>query len=321
MNLRPVENLMTRVGMTQGWGKTGRHDNAADGSTMWLAKGENFALIFDFGAVYPVGEIWIWNYNQADLAGYHCCRRGVRQAGLDASLDGQHWCGLTSVSAPVELACADGQDAMVATNLNDGRHTPIYAGDVSARFVRFTVPGGPGVGNWGGIDGKEPLYGLSAVQFYAGKGWAAEPAPEWDALFRRSDSWTGADGIYSIPLTSQRALLIFGDTFIGPVDPASGRRFEMTMINNSVAYLDHETSVPSKVSIYWGSDSPAASAVVPKTPHEPIRRGQLLLVTSRRENSRRILLPAHDCWPQPRRPRAISIRHSRCDHGEGADSQ
>lgn len=52
----------------------------------------------------------------------------------------------------------------------------------------------------------------------------AVPAPEWDVLFDRRSGWTGADGIYSIPLdgderpgtgTADQTFFSFNDTFIG----------------------------------------------------------------------------------------------------------
>ncbi|MBI4832818.1 MAG: hypothetical protein HY801_14960, partial [Candidatus Lindowbacteria bacterium] len=57
-------------------------------------------------------------------------------------------------------------------------------------------------------------------------GWVAEPAREWNRLFDRTSGWTGADGIYSIPLSGIDApgsaadastFFVFSDTFIGEV--------------------------------------------------------------------------------------------------------
>jgi hypothetical protein len=48
--------------------------------------------------------------------------------------------------------------------------------------------------------------------------------------FDRTSGWTGADGIYSIPLTgnetpgtARHTLFVFGDTFIGEVSPEGER--------------------------------------------------------------------------------------------------
>ena len=43
-----------------------------------------------------------------------------------------------------------------------------------------------------------------------GRAW-----PEADAFFRRDPRWWGADAAYSVPLSNDRTLWLFGDTFIG----------------------------------------------------------------------------------------------------------
>ena len=66
----------------------------------------------------------------------------------------------------------------------------------------------------------------------APEGWLVERADAWEALFNRTSGWTGADGIYSIPISGDESpgsaaetstLFVFSDTFIGEVGPmASG---------------------------------------------------------------------------------------------------
>ncbi len=65
-----------------------------------------------------------------------------------------------------------------------------------------------------------------ASEAAAAQGFVVDPAPEWTALFDRDSGWTGADGIYSIPLTGvdvpsgaakSYTLFVFSDTFIGDV--------------------------------------------------------------------------------------------------------
>lgn len=68
-----------------------------------------------------------------------------------------------------------------------------------------------------------------------------EAAPEWDALFQRTEGWIGADGNYSVPLGNGRTLWLFSDTWIGEVK--DGRRLDQRMINNSVG-LQTGTSRP-----------------------------------------------------------------------------
>ena len=61
---------------------------------------------------------------------------------------------------------------------------------------------------------------------------AAQAEAGFNQLFQRTNGWVGADAIYSIPISAERTLWFFGDTFVGRV--ADGRRTNVTMINNSV---------------------------------------------------------------------------------------
>jgi Domain of unknown function (DUF4185) len=59
------------------------------------------------------------------------------------------------------------------------------------------------------------------------------PAPELDSLFQRESGWTGADGNFSVPLSKDVTLWLFGDTWIGEI--IHGKRTNTTLINNSIA--------------------------------------------------------------------------------------
>jgi len=264
-------------GMSGLIGRDDTHDAAADGSTMWLADGRDgdVWIEFDFGATYPLGEMYVWNYNQA-LPGFPgMWRRGLRRVVVERSLDGERWTELTGDGYPYELAPADESAALAATGLNDGKRSPIRWNGEAARYVRIRADLDRG-GHWGGADAFDRYGGLSAVRFYAGSGWAAEAAPAWDALFRRESGWTGSDGIYSISIdgrdshgdaASNKTLFLFGDTFLGDLDPATGRRLGMTMINNSMALLDGAEPDPERIRFLW-NDADAASpksAIVPST--------------------------------------------------------
>lgn len=61
---------------------------------------------------------------------------------------------------------------------------------------------------------------------------SAAPAPELDALFQQTDGWIGADGAYSVPVSPQRTLWLFSDTWVG--DIRNGRRTDATIVNNTV---------------------------------------------------------------------------------------
>ena len=70
-------------------------------------------------------------------------------------------------------------------------------------------------------------------------GCVAQPAvrvevlPGFDALFDNRKGWTGADGAYSLPLSENVTLWLFGDTWLG--DTQNGAHVNATIVNNTVA--------------------------------------------------------------------------------------
>lgn len=96
--------------------------------------------------------------------------------------------------------------------------------------------------------------------------FGVERAGAWDALFKRTSGWTGADGIYSIPLDGceqpqgQDHLILFSDTFIGQVD-AAGKRVNSTIVNNTLAFLRGNQPDPGRLSFLWGTNGTAPRAV------------------------------------------------------------
>jgi Domain of unknown function (DUF4185)/Domain of unknown function (DUF5005) len=64
----------------------------------------------------------------------------------------------------------------------------------------------------------------------------AEPAPELDKLFRRTDGWVGGDGAFSVPISDKRTLWLFSDTWVGTV--REGKREKVSMVNNTVGIQD-----------------------------------------------------------------------------------
>ncbi len=102
-------------------------------------------------------------------------------------------------------------------------------------------------------------------------------ATDWTRLLTRTDGWTGADGIFSIPLSGfegpdridhSKTLFLFSDTFIGQVD-VNGARKNARLINNSLAILDGRLPDSSKMRFLWGKDTMglAKSVFVPNTPN------------------------------------------------------
>lgn len=57
--------------------------------------------------------------------------------------------------------------------------------------------------------------------------------PGFDALFDNRKGWTGADGAYSLSLSDDINLWLFGDTWLG--DIRDGAHVNATIVNNTVA--------------------------------------------------------------------------------------
>ncbi len=83
-----------------------------------------------------------------------------------------------------------------------------------------------------------PLLATFALMVTPGFLWSAsvpagKPAGELDVVFQRESGWTGADGDFSVPLSRDTTLWLFGDTWVGEIK--DGRRTNTTLVNNSVA--------------------------------------------------------------------------------------
>lgn len=126
---------------------------------------------------------------------------------------------------------------------------------------------------WAGSGGARGRSAESAPQPLP-PGWTVTTAPEWDALFDRDSGWTGADGIYSFPVSADETpgsatdtLFVFGDTFIGEVID-NQRQPGTILVNNTVARLTGSAPDPAAARFAWGefglgSDS---AVFIPDTP-------------------------------------------------------
>jgi len=103
-----------------------------------------------------------------------------------------------------------------------------------------------------------------------------ERAGEWEDLFYRRSGWTGADGIYTIPLSgdetpdgnpAERTLILFSDTFIGEVDE-NDTRTKAALVNNTYAILDGKLPLEQHVNFFWAKDAnnQPKTVFVPDTP-------------------------------------------------------
>lgn len=86
--------------------------------------------------------------------------------------------------------------------------------------------------------------------------FAAADDPSWEAVFQRTEGWTGADGINTADLLDGRILWIFGDTWIGEIQ--QGRHsLNSELVNNTLAVHEKPDAGnglppdPKTVRFYW----------------------------------------------------------------------
>ncbi len=116
-------------------------------TTMWLSASDGPQptwIQYEFDAVYPLDEMWVWNYNGLfdKVLGF-----GLKDVTVEYSQDGVSWTTL----GDFEFARAPSQSGY-------GYNTVVGFGGAKAQYVRLTV-----LGNWGDMS---PQYGLSEVRFF-----------------------------------------------------------------------------------------------------------------------------------------------------------
>jgi hypothetical protein len=90
----------------------------------------------------------------------------------------------------------------------------------------------------------------------------AQPAPEWNARFERTEGWIGGDGAYTVAVTPQRTLWLFSDTWIGSIK--NGRRTNATIVNNTVAVQEgHGEKAKLEFVVAKGKDGKPAALITP----------------------------------------------------------
>jgi len=77
--------------------------------------------------------------------------------------------------------------------------------------------------------------------------------PEYDALFDRKDGWTGADGAYTVSLSENRILWLFGDTWYGEI--RDGRHENAVIVNNSIAIQRGLSPPEASIRFYAGQSA------------------------------------------------------------------
>jgi len=119
-----------------------------------------------------------------------------------------------------------------------------------------------------------PIAILVAAASCAAQTFTVEEAPEWTSFFDTTSGWTGADGIFALPLDGNDApggldrtstVFVFSDTFIGDVNPG-GARLNASLVNNTLGFL-REGEFQQGAKFFWDQSGPSPAAmVVPNTP-------------------------------------------------------
>lgn len=87
----------------------------------------------------------------------------------------------------------------------------------------------------------------------------AAPAPDWEARFRRPESaWRGGDAVYSVRLSDDRVLWLFGDSFVA--SPGSAGRQKVVMVRNSLAVQ----KLPGDPEFFWRTTGGRPDDAFPK---------------------------------------------------------
>ncbi len=85
----------------------------------------------------------------------------------------------------------------------------------------------------------DPRFVTSVPEGVAPSSVAATAARSHFASARRPQDFTGGDGTYSIPLTDGRTAWLFGDSFVGGVQPDGTRSHDpTTFVRNSIVFQD-----------------------------------------------------------------------------------
>ena len=92
-----------------------------------------------------------------------------------------------------------------------------------------------------------------------GSAFASEPKysvelmPQYNALFYNEKGWTGADGVYSVPISDKLILWMFSDTWIG--DIIDGMHKNATIVNNSIGLQQGKDLSTASVRFFWGTSN------------------------------------------------------------------
>lgn len=243
-NEKNIKNVTSSYGLSTNNTKGAVHSNNSE--TMWLSKlmPEYGILQIDLDGTYPIGEMFLWNYNAPNQTG-----AGLKNVCIFHSIDGSNWQELKGIGYPYTFAQATGVNKISPTNLNDGLNSTVDFSGVRARYIKIQLDGGVGKGTWGNYNRSEYRYGVSKIRFFSTDGYCIEPARDFSGLLSNYNGWSGADGIFMVSVDGRdckrtleeadktKSIIVFGDSILGRANPVTGSRKAFHMVNNTAAYM------------------------------------------------------------------------------------
>ncbi|MGF7142654.1 hypothetical protein HNQ56_001072 [Anaerotaenia torta] len=197
--IRNPENVVSGADMS-GYGGM-EHTRGVDLEAVWLSARnvtKNVWIGFDFGSVIRLGWMCIWNLNQTDGFG-----AGLKRVKIFYSYDNEEYLEFQGPGYPYIFAAADGKPGRQATNLDDGKHSPVDFGGLSARYIKIVPDIESGEGCHGAYIEGQTRFGLSQVRFFlyheaprkGGSIYARAFLPEMDVLTSEYGMDGGLQGI------------------------------------------------------------------------------------------------------------------------------
>jgi hypothetical protein len=145
-------NLVNNYGMSGIRGTADTHDT--DSKKMWLSdhapSSANSFIILDAYGVRNLGNLYLWNYNEAGNT-----NKGLKNIKVYTSTDGNDYTEYSGTGYPFQIPQATGSGP-------SGYSQVVNLNGTSARYIKLTYNPVSGDGNWGAPD----MYGLSAVRLY-----------------------------------------------------------------------------------------------------------------------------------------------------------
>lgn len=149
---------------------------------------------FDFGSVVRLGYMCVWNMNQTDGFG-----AGLKKVKIYYGFDGEEYFEFKGKGYPYVFAPAFGKPGLKATNLDDGKNSPVDFDGLSARYIKIVPDVESGEGCHGKYIEGQTRFGLSQVRFFqyrkepegGGEIYARANIPDADVLTSRFGLETG----------------------------------------------------------------------------------------------------------------------------------